>query len=168
MNKKDNSIMNRTISLAAAVVFSGLYMLTASYSLAEGTLPSLIKFDGAGESSISLSDFETIYRGPVSFTHGKHVNDYKLECGKCHHDDSGEPLDDLTPGDEINSCTDCHDKDGLIRRPVQAGLSQEEILEHYPNAMHQRCIGCHMEQNNQTHSMNAPEACRRCHAKTGE
>jgi len=166
MKKGDNRLINRTKFLAAAFTFSGLFTLTAGNPMAEGILPPHIVFDGAGESVESLSYFETVYRGPVSFTHGKHVKEYKLECGQCHHDDSGEPLADLTPGEEINRCIDCHDKDGLIRGRAP-DVSQEEILKHYPNAMHQMCIGCHWGQNNRTHSMNAPEACRGCHAKTG-
>ncbi len=140
-------------------------MLPAVNLFAEDILPPLIVFDGYEESSKSLNDFETVYRGPVSFTHGKHVDDYKLECGQCHHDDSGEPLKDFRPSDEIDNCIDCHYLEGLLRGQILAETSQEEVLEHYPNAIHQMCISCHQERNNLTHTLFAPEACRGCHAQ---
>ena len=144
-----------------------LLIMTAAHLFAAGTIRSTIEFDGADETSHDLSAFGSAYQGPVSFSHGKHAADYKVTCGQCHHDDSGEPLADLTPGEEISRCTDCHDQAGLLRGKALADASEEDILPHYPNAMHKLCIGCHKEQNNRTHSMNAPEACRGCHARIG-
>ena len=144
-----------------------LLILTATHLFAAGTIRSVIEFDGADETSHDLSAFGSVYQGSVTFSHGNHAADYNVTCGRCHHDDSGEPLADLSPGEEINSCTDCHDQEGLLRGKAMADASGEDILAHYPNAMHQMCIGCHKTQNNRTHFMKAPEACRGCHAKIG-
>lgn len=153
-----------TVSMAFIWLFT---MPNLSFCSDDG-LPSLIEFEGSRESGESSVDFKSIYQGRVVFAHGNHVKEYKVECGQCHHDDSGDPLTDLTPGDETNACIDCHYEENLLRGSSLEGVSREERLEHYPNAMHDMCISCHQVYNNQNHTMGAPEACRGCHAKLGK
>lgn len=154
--------------LVIIIILAALLPLTSINLFAAEALRPLIIFDGSTETAKSFTDFPSVYRGSVTFTHEKHVKEYKIECGKCHHDGSGDPLTDIEPGEEIDRCIDCHDQDGLLRGKALDAASPEEILEHYPNAMHQLCISCHKEHNNQTHTLFAPEACRGCHKKLGK
>lgn len=151
----------------AALLTASIMLLTVGLACAEALLPVIV-FDSTESPAQSTSDFKTVYSGPVFFSHGKHVSEYKLACGKCHHDDSGEPLDQSVLADGADSCSDCHSEPELLRGKALSEKSSEDILEHYPNVMHQSCIGCHKKHNNETHSLSAPEACRGCHAPVGE
>ena len=163
MKSKGRSVLGRAMGKKMAIFTSLLVLFSVGLCFA-GDLLQVIIFDGSGDGAVSTSAFETVYRGEVSFSHGKHVEIYRLECGRCHHDDNGEPLNDTDLSGGINRCADCHFKDGLLRGQALAKASEGEILEHYPNAMHKMCIGCHKERNNRTHTLFAPEACRGCHA----
>jgi len=102
--------------------------------------------------------------GIVDFDHHKHAaqkpEGYGLGCGDCHHDENGEPLTALKPGDEVQSCYECHDKDGRPRR--DPALSQEEWkkeeLTYYYGAIHEDCMGCHKK-------MGGPVSCTECHPR---
>ena len=45
----------------------------------------------------------------LAFTHKKHMEDYKISCGECHHDEDNKPLD-LKIGDNVQKCSECHNK----------------------------------------------------------
>lgn len=154
--------------IAILIVLACLLPLTSIKLFAAEALSAVIVFDGSKGETESLTEFKSVYRGPVTFTHEKHAKEYKIECGKCHHDGSGDPLTDIEPGEEIDRCIDCHDQEGLLRGQALDDASPEEVLEHYPNAMHQLCISCHKEHNDRTHTLFAPEACRGCHTKVDE
>lgn len=154
--------------LLIIIALAILLPLTSINLFAADALRSVIIFDGSKGTTESLDDFKSVYRGPVTFTHEKHVKEYKLECGQCHHDGSGDPLTDMESDEEIDRCTDCHDQEGLLRGQALDDASPDEVLEHYPNAMHQLCISCHKEHNNRTHTLSANEACRGCHEKVGD
>ncbi len=149
--------------LFIVAVLCGLSALSLADVVAGNGPSPLIIFDGSKDFSTSSVEFGTVYRGPVHFTHGRHINEHAVSCGKCHHDDSGEPINDLEFGDGVDTCTDCHYEETLLRGKALEGMSQEEVIEHYPNAMHELCISCHKEMNNKTHTLSAPEACRSCH-----
>ena len=103
--------------------------------------------------------------GIVDFDHQKHAADkpegYGLGCGDCHHDENGEPLTDLKPGDPVQSCYACHDKDGRPRR--DPAMSQEEWkkeeLTYYYGAIHESCMGCHKKMGA------GPVSCTECHPR---
>ncbi|HMA85785.1 MAG TPA: cytochrome c3 family protein [Desulfosalsimonadaceae bacterium] len=109
--------------------------------------------------------FEQHRMGIVAFDHQKHAADkpegYGLGCGDCHHDENGEPLTDLKPGDEVQSCYECHDKDGRPRR--DPALSPEEWkkeeLTYYYGAIHENCMGCHKKMGG------GPVSCTECHPR---
>ncbi len=101
--------------------------------------------------------------GIVQFDHKKHVADkpdgYGLGCGECHHDENGEPLSDLKPGDAVKNCLECHNKQGRPARPdpsMSPEEQQKEKLKYYYGAIHENCMGCHKKQG-------GPVSCMECH-----
>ncbi|MFP4226785.1 MAG: cytochrome c3 family protein [Desulfobacterales bacterium] len=109
--------------------------------------------------------FEEHRMGIVEFDHEKHAaskpEGYGLGCGDCHHDENGEPLTDLKRGDPVQSCYECHDKDGRPRR--DPAMSQEEWkkeeLTYYYGAIHENCMGCHKQMDA------GPVSCTECHPR---
>ncbi len=63
--------------------------------------------------------FQTKYLGgtQIVFNHKKHVNEFKLECIRCHH---------------VESCTHCHSKDVKT-----IDVSEAKV------ALHENCFACH-------------------------
>ena len=96
----------------------------------------------------------------VHFTHAKHLGDYAIACGECHHDADGAPLADLKLGDSVDECAACHDKTGKAPK----GASEAEKLEYHKQALHQNCIACHKEHNKANNTKAAPASCKGCHA----
>ena len=105
-------------------------------------------------------------KGIILFTHKKHVEEYEIGCGKCHHDKDGAPLNDLTVKDKVDSCIACHAKPGQAPRPKdKTKLSQKEKLEFHAEAIHLNCITCHKEYNKKNDTKTAPSSCTKCHPK---
>jgi hypothetical protein len=104
-------------------------------------------------------------RSSVTFTHKKHVEDYNIGCGECHHDDKGQPLTDLKEDDDVQRCVDCHSKPGELKGKKAEGLSTAEKLEYHANAMHENCSGCHRQYNRENKTTAAPVKCTDCHPK---
>lgn len=87
----------------------------------------------------------------VEFTHKKHNEEYKIECGSCHHDDKGKPLA-LKMGDDVQKCDACHDKAKANKKDakfkgVYLGKKKPADINAHKNALHENCIGCHMTVN---------------------
>ena len=104
-------------------------------------------------------------RSAVEFDHAKHVNEYKLACGECHHDDKGKPLTNLKAGDEVKRCFDCHNKPGEVKGKKAKEMSEKEQLAYHANALHENCIGCHKAYNKKNKTKAAPQKCLECHPK---
>jgi hypothetical protein len=98
----------------------------------------------------------------VAFTHQKHIDEYNIGCGKCHHDENVEPLTDITMEDDVNRCIDCHDQPGRAPKDTPAG---EEIYFH-AEALHENCITCHRTYNKENDTKAAPASCSKCHKKS--
>ena len=99
----------------------------------------------------------------VEFTHKKHAEDYGISCGECHHDDKGKPLANLKMGDDVQKCSECHNKFKKDKK------NKKDILVH-ENAMHGNCIDCHKEVNIKAGDPKgkkgpAPTSCAKCHEK---
>jgi hypothetical protein len=137
------------VGLAVAVVFSaaGIY--------AAATVPDDVEMK---------ADYKHT-KSTVIFTHKKHVEDYKIGCGECHHNDKGEPLNDLKAGDDVQSCFACHNKPGELKGKKAKGKSKQEKLEYHANAMHGNCVGCHKVYNKENKTKAAPQKCTGCHPK---
>lgn len=104
-------------------------------------------------------------KGEVNFTHQKHVTDHKLGCGECHHDDKGQPLNDLKEGDDVQSCFECHNKPGELKGKDAKGMAMSERLAYHSEAMHANCRECHKAYNKANSTTAAPQKCTECHAK---
>ena len=111
--------------------------------------------------------FEQHRMGIVDFTHTKHVEEYGLSCGECHHDAQGKPLDDISSDDDIGHCIDCHSKPGQPRvdRSLPEDERREKEREYFLGAIHQNCIDCHRDYNVEAGVTIAPVACAECHPR---
>jgi hypothetical protein len=106
-------------------------------------------------------------KGIVEFTHKKHVEEYKAECGDCHHDDKGKPLTDLKMGDDVQGCIECHKIPSERPKGKDAPkLSKKERLEYHAEALHYNCKDCHRAYNKENNTKAAPTTCTKCHPKT--
>ncbi len=101
----------------------------------------------------------------VEFTHQKHAVDYGISCGDCHHDKDGKPLADLKAGDDVQKCSECHNKFKKDKK------NKKDIMVH-ENAMHKNCIDCHKAFNKEKNPKDkkgmkgpAPASCGKCHKK---
>jgi hypothetical protein len=104
-------------------------------------------------------------KGSVTFTHKKHIVDYRVTCGECHHDDQGKPLVALKDGDPVKKCFECHKTPGEIKGKEAKALSDKEKRAYHANAVHDNCVGCHKKFNKEKNSKVAPQQCKECHPK---
>ncbi|ACN17107.1 conserved hypothetical protein [Desulforapulum autotrophicum HRM2] len=104
-------------------------------------------------------------KGIVQFTHQKHVADYKIGCGECHHGDDGSPLADMKAGDDAVGCAECHAEPGTAPKSKDKKLSDSEKLEYHAEALHENCITCHKAYNKENNTKDAPASCAKCHPK---
>jgi len=100
------------------------------------------------------------------FTHAKHINEYAIACGTCHHDDKGTPLE-LKEGDPVQSCAECHKE---TKKPKGEKLAKaEKIKKYHMEALHANCIDCHksynIEKGDPKGKKPAPTSCAKCHPK---
>ena len=101
-----------------------------------------------------------IYSGPVTFNHAGHVNDIGLACNACHH--TLEPEE--TEVEE--HCSDCHTEPGFIRGKEADNLGEDELIEHYLNALHAQCIDCHKQRKVEDRNRSIPVGCTQCHDRS--
>jgi hypothetical protein len=104
-------------------------------------------------------------KNTVEFTHQKHVADYKINCGECHHDADNKPLTNLKEGDEVQTCFECHSTPGELKGKKAKGKSKKELLAYHGNALHGNCIPCHKDYNKKMKKKLAPQTCTACHPK---
>jgi hypothetical protein len=147
-------MMKRT-SLLVLLFFgvATLFLSTAIY--AGDKVSDVIKMDN--------SAYDKHEKSIVEFTHKKHIEEYKIGCGECHHDANGKPLTNLKAGDKVDGCIKCHKIAG--RKPSGAKLSNKELLKYHAEALHQNCIDCHKKFKKETGKTTAPTSCAKCHKK---
>ena len=156
--------MNKRLLIACII---SVIWLAVGASVAQQTdpVPMVIDFDGANDGSSSGNAFQSIYSGPVKFTHSKHVQDYGASCGDCHHDSDAQPINAYDP-DAIYACGECHDEEGLIWGPAaENDASAGDLIAHRVNVIHMKCIGCHQMYNNLNQVVKIPESCKTCHTR---
>ena len=81
--------------------------------------------------------------GPVVFDHRAHLDEYYLECNKCHHEEGND--------EKIMNCRECHNR---------GNEDYKDICE--DRAIHKLCVGancidCHNENDMDTGD------CKSCH-----
>ncbi len=134
-------------------------------TVAEKTVPTGSDSDMADIIAMDNPIYEIHKKGIVQFTHQKHLKDYEIACGDCHHDDSGEPLVDLNIGDEVVGCAECHSDPGKAPKSKDRKLSDSERFEYHTEALHANCISCHKAYNKKNNTKDAPASCNKCHPK---
>ena len=153
----------RTIILAAACV---ALMFAAGSIYAATAVEDVIRMENKA--------YDKHKKAIVDFTHKKHNEEYKIGCGECHHDDKGQPLNDLKMGDDVQGCIACHklpgQMPGKLKKEMKAAkASKKEIdakeLEYHAEAIHANCISCHKDYNKKNKTKAAPQACTKCHPK---
>jgi hypothetical protein len=133
-------------------------VLFSAWVIAGTTVPDVIKMDTKGYTEHT--------KGIVEFHHKKHIEEYKLTCGECHHDKDHKPLANLKAGDNVQGCIECHKIPGEKPKGKDAPkLSEKEVLQYHAEAMHQNCQGCHKEYNKKNNTNTAPTTCVKCHPK---
>lgn len=151
--------------LAAAVAVACLYA-AAGVQAGECKPPDVVKMQDAV--------YKTHTKAIVNFTHQKHVTDYKVGCGECHHGKDGKALTALKPGGCVEKCSACHKLPGEASKPEAAKLSGKEktafLLQYQADAVHQNCRDCHKDFNKKKNLKAqdkgaAPTGCTQCHAK---
>ena len=153
----------RTIILAAVCV---ALMFAAGSIYAATAVDDVIRMENKA--------YEKHKKAIVDFTHKKHNEEYKIGCGECHHDDKGQPLNDLKLGDDVQSCIDCHKIPGQMPGKLKKEMrenkaSKKEIkakeMEYHAEAIHDNCITCHNAFNKKNKTKAAPQSCSKCHPK---
>lgn len=145
----------KRISLARWTVLALSFSMFAAVGIYAATVQDVIQMEAPYPHT----------KGAVTFTHKKHVDDYKIGCGDCHHDDQGKPLANLKEGDPVKKCFDCHSKPGEIKGKEAKGLSDKEKRAYHANAVHDNCVDCHKKFNKEKKEKIAPQACKDCHPK---
>ena len=145
-----------TFSKIALLVLSGILIIGIGGLYAGTEVQDVIKMENKA--------YEKHTKSIVEFTHKKHVEEYKAGCGDCHHNEKGEPLNDLKMGDDVKNCIECHSKPGM--KPKKAKLTPKEKLQYHAEAIHQNCRGCHKDFNKKNKpKKKAPTSCAKCHPK---
>jgi hypothetical protein len=150
MNKK---------SLLMVMVVVGIAVFFIAGGIIAGTVDDVIKMQNEA--------YETHTKSIVEFTHRKHVEDYNITCGECHHDDKGQPLTELTEGDPVQNCIECHSIPSEKPKGKDVPkLTKQEELQYHAEAIHMNCRDCHREYNKKHETKAAPTTCTGCHPKT--
>lgn len=142
-------------SLGVVVIMTLALTLLVTAGIYASTAPDVITMKAPYDHTRSLA----------TFTHKKHVTDYKISCGDCHHDDQGKPLADLKEGDPVKKCFDCHNTPGELKGKAAKGKSDKELRKYHANAVHENCVGCHKKYNKENNTKVAPQKCTECHPK---
>ncbi|MBU4345189.1 MAG: cytochrome c family protein [Desulfobacteraceae bacterium] len=148
----------RKKSLIIMAVFGIAVLFAATGIYAGTTVSDVVKMDNKA--------YSTHKKEIVTFSHKKHVEDYKAGCGECHHDASNKPLDGLKAGDNVQGCIECHKKPGEAPKGKDAPkLTKKQKLEYHAEAIHYNCKDCHKKFNQKTDTKAAPTTCAKCHPK---
>ena len=161
------SVWTVTMMVTAPAVFAFSLLVSFPGVCASGDAPpEVIRFDGTtGRPMEAPGVYPRIYSGAVEFSHEKHFSSEGRSCGDCHHDDSGEPREELEAGMDIDNCTDCHGEEGLVYGRPADEMADGDLIEHRANVMHRLCVGCHEQSSAAAKALVAPLACRGCHGQ---
>jgi len=146
------------LSALISLVFSGWQVATVNAEMAKVSGVSSgeeAKADPRNLNLILLNNqgYKKKRKGPVEFTHKKHVYQYKLFCWDCHHDyKDGQNV--WVPWGETKRCNQCHDP-----------KSKEHNKIMLQKAFHYQCKGCHKDLAKKKMKTGAYRKCGGCHLK---
>ena len=147
--------MKRSLLVLTALAMGVVFVFAVAYASQQA--PDTITMDS--------KVFAKHTKSLVTFSHKKHHEDYKLPCTDCHHHyEGGKNV--WKEGDEVQKCTACHSEaKASTAKEGEPKLSQkEEIKKYYYSAIHENCVGCHMDLKKEA-KPTGPTACKDCHAK---
>jgi hypothetical protein len=139
--------MKKQILFGVAIVLATMFVAAGIYA---ATAPDVIQMNNPG--------YKKHTKAIVALSHAKHVNDYGVTCGECHHDDAGKPLA-LKDGDPVQGCGECHSEFGKLDKKDKKMKKSDKIKKYHKEALHANCQGCHKEQKK------GPTKCAECHPK---
>ena len=131
----------------AMVVLAGLMLAVFAFGLAWAEKYETKSGEVQDSMELKFPDvFTHPKRGPVTFSHQAHHQDYGVKCQQCHHMyEDGK--NEWKPGDEVNTCADCHTE------PYKNIGGMPSLHQ----AFHRNCLNCHKATDD------APKACDECH-----
>ena len=98
------------------------------------------------------NDYADRKKAPVTLTHKKHAEDYRIACADCHHlYEDGKNL--FKEGGSVQKCSECHD-----------AQKSEGNVKKLMLAYHDNCMGCHKELKKQAKET-GPTTCSGCHSQ---
>ena len=95
----------------------------------------------------------------VQFNHYAHMDDYGIECSRCHHVYQGGK-NVWEDGDPVKKCEECHN-DPTTKNELRLPAKNLNLKW----AFHKNCIGCHREYNKENKVEAAPVKCQNCHVE---
>jgi len=129
------------VALLAMALFVGGGVLTAA------DVPETITIENSG--------YKKDKKGPVSFSHKKHHDEYKVACSDCHHVyKDGKNV--WKEGDPVKKCSECHDP-----------LKKQGKVKKLQNAYHRNCKNCHKALQKEGKPAGPFKKCNDCHQKKG-
>ena len=137
--------MARRFVVFLLVVFAGLVFLHVR---------TLIATEIPDDISIENKGYNSDRRGPVSFSHLNHAEDYDISCMDCHHEyRNGKNV--WKEDDPVKGCAECH----------SPSESRDDVKK-LSIAFHKNCKGCHRKLAKEGITKDAPyRKCTDCHER---
>jgi predicted CXXCH cytochrome family protein len=146
------------LSLWITLVFMGWQTATVDAEMAKAAGVSSGDEAKANSNKLDLillnnQGYKKKRKGPVEFTHKKHVYQYKAVCWNCHHEyKDGQNV--WVPWGETKRCNQCHDP-----------KSKEHNKIMLQKAYHYQCKGCHKDLAKKMMKTGPYRKCGGCHLK---
>jgi len=98
-------------------------------------------------------------KAPVTFTHKKHAEEYKIACDECHHKyENGKNV--WKQGNPVQKCDACHNEPTI---EGEKKLPPDQQKLNLKLAFHGNCQGCHQKLKKEDPNTKAPVTCTGCH-----
>ncbi|RLB13111.1 MAG: hypothetical protein DRG39_00040 [Deltaproteobacteria bacterium] len=109
---------------------------------------------------INNAGYKKDKKGPVKFSHERHVKEHKIACVECHHlYKDGKNV--WKEGDPVKKCVECHNP------KRKKGQKPMDLMHAY----HKNCMGCHKNMAKagkiSRQEFKKLRKCKTCHAKKG-
>jgi hypothetical protein len=102
-------------------------------------------------------------KSPVTLSHKKHNEEYKVKCEECHHVyEDGKNV--WKEGDKVQKCMECHNEPTI---KGEKKLSKDKQKLNLKLAFHNNCQGCHkkLKKKDREKYSEIPTTCIKCHPK---
>jgi hypothetical protein len=133
--------------------FKGVLMILFA-ALLLPYMNELSAVDEPQDITIENEGYKPDRKGPVSFSHTNHAQDYEVSCLDCHHNyQDGKNV--WKEGDPVKKCVECH-----------SPLKNSGKTKKLSIAFHKNCKTCHRNLAKEGISKDAPyKQCTDCHEK---